>query len=85
MYIKREMLFPLTYYKKAKFTGSKGNMNFRIEKIVEEDMEQFLFTYWKGPECYTAAKTEKIEMKYPFTEAGMEEICNYINEKLKDM
>lgn len=80
MTITREMLFPLAFYKKAKFNGSKGKMCYRIEKKSEEDGDKFLLTIWEGPECYDAAKGEKATSLYPFSDAGMEEIMIVLNK-----
>lgn len=49
MLVTRQMLFPLAFYKKAKFHGSRGKMNYRIEKIEENEEEKFLLTVWEGP------------------------------------
>ena len=35
--ITRQMLFPLAFYQKAKFHGSKGKYNYRIEKYMGEE------------------------------------------------
>lgn len=82
MAITRAMLFPLAFYKKAKFNGSKGKYNYRIEKYTEEnsDAEQFLLTIWEGPECYDVSKKEKKKYVYPFGDDGMEEILKVLNE-----
>lgn len=79
MAITREMLFPLAFYKKTKFNGSKGKICYRIEKISEEDGDKFLLSIWDGPECYDVAKGEKNTSKYPFTDEGMEEIMEHLN------
>ncbi len=79
MAITREMLFPLAFYKKSKFNGSKGKMCYRIEKKSEEDGDKFKLTIWEGPECYDAAKSEKTESMYPFSDDGMEEIMKILN------
>ncbi|MDO4311708.1 MAG: hypothetical protein Q4C52_01340 [Eubacteriales bacterium] len=81
MAITREMLFPLAFYKKAKFNGSKGAYNYRIEKHTEEgaDEIQFMLTIWEGPECYDATRKEKKTSLYPFSDEGMEEIMKVLN------
>ena len=55
-------------------------MNSRIEKIEDNEEEKFLLTVWEGPECYDVTKSEKKVSKYPFSDAGMEEIVKYLNE-----
>lgn len=81
MSITREMLFPLAFYKKSKFNGSKGKYNYRIEKYMKEgaDEAQFLLTIWEGPECYDASKKEKKKFLYPFSDEGMDEIIEILN------
>lgn len=76
------MLFPLAFYKKAKFHGSKGDYNYRIERKQDEETgeERFLVSLWEGPECYDASKKEKQVREYSFTEEGMEEILKVLNE-----
>lgn len=80
MAITREMLFPLAFYKKAKFNGSKGKMCYRIEKKSEGDGDKFLLSIWEGPECYDAAKGEKQTSLFSFSDAGMEEIMKILND-----
>ncbi len=81
MKITRQMLFPLAFYKKSKFNGSKGKYNYRIEKFdTEGEDSQFKLTIWNGPECYDASKAEKKETLYPFSDNGMEEILKVLNE-----
>ena len=79
MAITREMLFPLAFYKKAKFNGSKGPMTYRIGKVSGDEGDDFLLSIWEGPECYDAAKGEKQTSLYPFSDAGMEEIMIVLN------
>lgn len=80
--ITREMLFPLAFYQKAKFHGSKGKYNYRIEKYTEEGKEeaQFRLAVWEGPECYDASKKEKKFTICPFNEEGMEKILEILNQ-----
>lgn len=81
MKIMRQMLFPLAFYKKSKFNGSKGKYNYRIEKFdTEGEDSRFKLTVWEGPECYDASKAEKQESLYPFSDDGMEEIMAVLNQ-----
>lgn len=79
--ITREQLFPMLFYEKAKFNGSKGKMNYRIEKDVEEDASEkrFKLTIWEGPECYDATTKEKTETFYEYSDSGMLEIMDVLN------
>lgn len=80
MAVLREMLFPLAFYRKSAFNGSKGKMNYRIEKKeIEEKKEAFLLTIWNGPFCYDATKEEKKTFHYEFSEEGMEQIIEQLN------
>lgn len=80
MMISREMLFPLAFYKKSVFSGSRGDMNYRIEKKEnEEKEEEFLLTIWKGPFCYAATREEKKTFRYAFSEEGMGQIVEQLN------
>lgn len=80
MKITRNMLFPLAFYEKAKFSGSKGIYNYRIEQYREgKETKQFLLTVWEGPECYEASEKEKQTSLHSFSEEGMEEIIHVLN------
>ena len=85
----RMQLFPLNFYKKQKFTGSIGKMNFRLEKKeieVDEGEKKVIFrsSIWKGPFCYDVTKKEEItEKDFPFSEDGMNEVIDYFNEQGK--
>lgn len=79
MPVTRQMIFPLAFYKKSKFNGSKGKMNYRIEKVPKEEGDEFLLTIWKGPFCYDATKEEKETFSYPFSEDGLDQIVDHLN------
>lgn len=79
MPVTRQMIFPLAFYKKSKFNGSKGKMNYRIEKVSKEERDEFLLTIWKGPFCYDATKEEKETFSYPFSEDGLDQIVEHLN------
>ena len=78
--VEKVMLFPLAFYKKSKFNGSKGKWNYRIEKAEVEEKEIFRLTVWEGPECYDLSKSEKVITEYPFSDEGMDEIVEYLNQ-----
>lgn len=66
--LKRMQLFPLNFYKKAKFNGSMGKMNFRLgkEEKESEDGEKetiLLGTVWEGPYNYDNTPEEKKRRK----------------------
>lgn len=80
MPVTRQMIFPLAFYKKSKFNGSKGKLNYRIEKVSEDEKDEFLLTVWKGPFCYDATKEEKKTFRYPFSDEGLDEIVEKLNK-----
>ena len=87
--LKRMQLFPLNFYKKEKFNGSMGKMNFRIAKaeVGEDDNKEtiLLGTVWKGPYCYDASPKESFETKeFVFAEEGIVEAMNWFNQKGKE-
>ncbi|XCP83898.1 hypothetical protein ABXS75_12550 [Roseburia hominis] len=86
--LKRIQLFPLNFYKKEKFNGSIGKMNFRLEKAERtsgEDTETILKgTVWKGPYCYDATPDEVKETKeFAFAEEGICQALEWFEEQGK--
>lgn len=88
--LERMQVFPLNFYKKEKFNGSMGKMNFRLgkmEKEVEEGEKQtiLLGTVWEGPFCYDATEKEKMKNReFPFSEEGICMAVDWFNEMGKD-
>ena len=80
MPVTRQMIFPLAFYKKSKFNGSKGKLNYRIEKVFGDEKDEFLLTVWKGPFCYDATKEEKTTYSYPFSDEGLDAIVEQLNK-----
>ena len=80
MAVTRQMIFPLAFYKKSKFNGSKGALNYRIEKVSGEDRDEFLLTIWTGPFCYEATREEKTTHRYPFSDEGLDAIVEKLNQ-----
>ena len=78
--VEKVMLFPLAFYKKSKFNGSKGKWNYRIEKAEGEDGDIFKVSVWEGPECYDLSKNEKTVSEFPFSDEGMDKIVDYLNQ-----
>lgn len=87
--LKRMQLFPLNFYKKEKFNGSIGNMNFRLEKKEKETEDGGKVTYllgtvWEGPYNYDTTPNEKKETKeFSFAEEGICEAMDWFNAKGK--
>ena len=68
--LERMQLFPLNFYKKAKFNGSMGKMNYRLakeeKKTDEENSETILVgSIWEGPFIYDKIPQEKITKRIP--------------------
>ena len=80
MPVTRQMIFPLAFYKKSKFHGSKGKWNYRIEKVSGDEKEEFLLTVWKGPFCYDTTKEEKTTYRDPFSDEGLDAIVEQLNK-----
>jgi hypothetical protein len=94
--IDRKSLLSLNFYKKEPFTGSDGNMRYRVEKIqvpehpdaeasTEEDVPMIPLlqaTIWPGP--YAFAKTpedKKTRHTASFSDKGLEELVAWMNEQ----
>ena len=89
-------LLSLEFYKKSPYTGSAGVMRFRIEKIdvviqegegdePDQTERQLQATIWKGPLAFAHTQEEKTTHTAPFTNEGLEEICNWLNDTAKKM
>ena len=80
-------LFPLNFYKKAKFNGSMGKMNYRLakeeKKTDEENSETILVgSIWEGPFIYDKIPQEKItKREFPFAEEGICQAMDWFNEE----
>lgn len=68
-------LLSLEFYKKSPYFGSDGELRFKIEK--REDA--LVIETWKGPMNYETTKEEKKEHEEPFTNEGLQAICDFIN------
>lgn len=56
-------------------------MRYRIEKKEEENAPLFLVTIFPGPYSFEATAEDKKRTKtFPFTEEGLTELCDYLNE-----
>lgn len=88
--LERMQLFPLNFYKKEKFNGSIGNLNFRLEKREKETEEgekvaYLLGTVWDGPYNYDTTLDEKKETKeFAFSEEGICDAMEWFNAKGKE-
>ena len=88
--LERMQLFPLNFYKKAKFNGSMGKMNYRLakeeKKTDEENSETILVgSIWEGPFIYDKIPQEKItKREFPFAEEGICQAMDWFNEEGKN-
>ena len=89
--LERVQLFPLNFYKKAKFNGSMGKMNYRLakeeKKTDEENSETILVgSIWEGPFIYDKIPQEKItKREFPFAEEGICQAMDWFNEEGEKM
>ena len=87
--IERKDLLDLAFYKKLPFKGSDHEMRYKIEKVQEGEgdaAETFLqVTTWPGPYSFEATDEELMtKHKESFSEEGLQQIVNYLNEHYKD-
>lgn len=75
----RSDLFNLNYYRKADFTGSKGEMCYRLSLETEAEEEHFKFEWWKGPFATAQTEEEKQTKTFPYTNEGLDEIVALID------
>lgn len=86
----RMQMFPLNFYKKEKFNGSIGTMNFRLAKAEKESEGEeketiLLGTVWEGPYNYDTTPKEQKEWKeFVFAEEGICEAMDWFNAKGKE-
>ena len=95
--IERKDVLSFSFYKLEAFTGSDGNMRYRIEKAEEivpsadgqeieegqEEKETYLrTTIWPGPYCYTATDPSLyIVHRSNFSEEGICEAVDWMNSE----
>lgn len=79
--IQRKDLLTYQFYKKERFTGSHSGMRYLIRREGEGDLEEFAVYVWPGPYGFdAAADEEKVRRAFPFAEASLEEIAEYLNQ-----
>ena len=82
--IERKRLLSMGYYaKKAVFTGSDGNKNYRVEQYIPEESEDKLLkaTVWPGPFCFDKTPDDKKQANTaPFSEEGLLQLVDWMNE-----
>ena len=78
----RTDIFNINFYKKERFHGSYKGMHYRIEKYEPEEGDTVLrVTVWPGPYNFdTTPDEQKNCASYPFTEDGLTQVCDHLNE-----
>ena len=86
--IERKSLLALNFYKSSPFTGSDGNLRYRIEKVQlpigdgEETETKLQATVWPGPFAFANTDDEKkTTFMAAFSEEGLQEITDWINTR----
>ncbi len=87
--ISRQDLFHLSFYKKTHFTGSFQGMRYYITRAKESDAEDAadVLRAIVYPEPYNFEHTpdeDKVSADFPFTEAGLDAVCDWLNTKYKE-
>lgn len=89
--IERKRILSLGYYDRAaSFTGSDKNKNFKVEKIMIEQLEDgnteptkikmLQATVWPGPFCFDKTDDDKkISQTAAFSEDGLIDLVNWMN------
>ncbi|MDO4489371.1 MAG: hypothetical protein Q4B67_09835 [Eubacteriales bacterium] len=74
-------MLPLSFLKKSAYTGSKGNVRYRIEKKEEEERKFLFLSVWTTPFAYDKTNAEDMETKeFDFSDKGIDEIVDFLNE-----
>ncbi len=83
--VNRKDLLSIGFYKKIHFTGSVGNMNYRIAKHdIDKDLgtKEFVVTIFPGPFCYEETDDSlKQTAVFPFEAESLDRITDYLNEQ----
>ncbi len=82
-------LLPLSFLKKSPYTGSKGTLRYRIEKIEkgeEPDIQKLLLvSTWTTPFAFDKTPEEEIKQEeFAFSQEGIEDILRYLNRVRKE-
>ena len=86
--IVRSDLLPISFLEKSPYTGSKGGLRFRLEKVspeAEEGKQTKLIKCicWPGPFSYEHTDSELMkEESFSFSEEGLLETCDFLNKRL---
>lgn len=75
--MEKEINVSLNILKKDSFSGSMEGMCYLLRKKGDE-IEAFI---WPGPFCFGMTKEEKESECFPFSDAGMESVLKWLEEK----
>ncbi len=78
--IQASSLYNINFYKSEIFHGSSCGMNYRIERLEQEDSCCFLVTIWQGPYNFKTTTEKKTTMQFPFTNEALQEIADFLNQ-----
>lgn len=87
MQINESDIYRLNYFTyKKPFTGSCGNMRYRIIQTQEEGQEaQLSADVYPQPYCWEDTPKEQIQGRdFPFSEEGRTQMIAWLNEKYKE-
>ncbi len=80
--IQRHELFHMPFYKKTKFTGSYEGMRYLIRSEKENEDTFFMAYVYPGPYNFEhVAEEELIQERFPFSEEGLDQICDWLNQQ----
>ena len=81
--INRKDLLALEFYKSTHFSGSDGDMRYRVFADKEEKtIVSYSATIWPGPFCYEATADELKETStFPASEEGMCMLVDWLNSR----
>ena len=91
--MKKSDLFNLNYYRQADFTGSRGNICYRLslgetsssgpeerdDKEAAQQEQRLILKWWKGPFSTGTTQEEMQEHTFPYTDGGLEEAAAFID------
>jgi hypothetical protein len=81
MLVKNDLL-SIPYYKKTSYTGSLGDMRYKIMRNPENE-DNFIIYTWKGPLAFDTTKEEKETFEVEFSDEGLQQITDILNTKAK--
>lgn len=83
--IQRSDILSIPYLKKSTFTGSCQGMRYRLEKVEEDENVQLQAVIWDAPYSYAVTAEEKKEyQRFPFSEEGICQVVDWLNEKWQE-